>query len=235
MQRYFCKKIVNNKVTLYDDDYHHIKNVMRMNVNDKIEVVFEKKVYECIIKSEDYKTVEIDKELNIDLKDEIEITLVIPLLKEQKMDFVLQKATELGISKIIPYYAQRSIVKDISEKEDKKIIRWSRICKEASEQSKRNTIPIITTVKRIEDLNLDGVKLVCSTCEKNENLKMFLQSQNIYDKITIVVGPEGGLTSNEEQKFNSLGYKSVTLGNRIMRVETVPIFILSVLNYELME
>ena len=172
MQRYFCKKIVNNKVTLYDDDYHHIKNVMRMNVNDKIEVVFEKKVYECIIKSEDYKTIEIDKELNIDLKDEIEITLVIPLLKEQKMDFVLQKATELGISKII---------------------------------------------------------------EKNENLKMFLQSQNIYDKITIVVGPEGGLTSNEEQKFNSLGYKSVTLGNRIMRVETVPIFILSVLNYELME
>ena len=138
MQRYFCKKIVNNKVTLYDDDYHHIKNVMRMNVNDKIEVVFEKKVYECIIKSEDYKTIEIDKELNIDLKD---------------------------------------------EKEDKKIIRWSRICKEASEQSKRNTIPIITTVKRIEDLNLDGVKLVCSTCEKNENLKMFLQSQNIYDKI----------------------------------------------------
>ena len=225
MQRYFCKKIVNNKVTLYDDDYHHIKSVMRMNVNDKIEVVFEKKVYECIIKSEDYKTIEIDKELNIDLKDEIEITLVI----------VLQKATELGISKIIPYYAQRSIVKDISEKEDKKIIRWSRICKEASEQSKRNTIPIITTVKRIEDLNLDGVKLVCSTCEKNENLKMFLQSQNIYDKITIVVGPEGGLTSNEEQKFNSLGYKSVTLGNRIMRVETVPIFILSVLNYELME
>ena len=224
MQRYFCKKIVNNKVTLYDDDYHHIKNVMRMNVNDKIEVVFEKKVYECIIKSRDYKTIEIDKELNIDLKDEIEITLVIPLLKEQKMDFVLQKATELGISKIIPYYAQRSIVKDISEKEDKKIIRWSRICKEASEQS-----------KRIEDLNLDGVKLVCSTCEKNENLKMFLQSQNIYDKITIVVGPEGGLTSNEEQKFNSLGYKSVTLGNRIMRVETVPIFILSVLNYELME
>lgn len=76
---------------------------------------------------------------------------------------------------------------------------------------------------------------MCSTCEKNENLKMFLQSQNIYDKITIVVGPEGGLTSNEEQKFNSLGYKSVTLGNRIMRVETVPIFILSVLNYELME
>ena len=69
MQRYFCKKIVNNKVTLYDDDYHHIKNVMRMNVNDKIEVVFEKKVYECIIKSEDYKTIEIDKELNIDLND----------------------------------------------------------------------------------------------------------------------------------------------------------------------
>ena len=68
---------------------------MRMNVNDKIEVVFEKKVYECIIKSEDYKTIEIDKELNIDLKDEIEITLVIPLLKEQKWILFYKKQQNL--------------------------------------------------------------------------------------------------------------------------------------------
>ena len=64
---------------------------------------------------------------------------------------------------------------------------------------------------------------------------MFLQSQNNYDKMSIVVGPEGGLTVNEERKLNSMGFKSITLGTRIMRVETVPIFILSVLNYETME
>lgn len=232
MQRYFCKEIVNNKVTLYEDDYHHIKNVMRMNCGDKIEVVFDKKVYECEIK--DNNIIDVVKEME-SFNDEIEINLVIPLLKEQKMGFVLQKATELGVSKIIPFYAERSIVKNIEEKEEKKLIRWSKICKEASEQSKRNTIPIITRIKKLNEIDVDGVKLVCSTCEKNENLKMFLQSQNNYDRITIVVGPEGGLTTLEEQKLNNMGFKSVTLGNRIMRVETVPIYILSVLNYETME
>ena len=149
------------------------------------------------------------------------------------MDLVLQKSTELGVNKIIPLITERSIVKDIDE--EKKLLRWSKICKEASEQSKRNVIPMITKIKSIKELNIDGVKLVCSTNEKTENIKMFLHSQNIYDKMTIVVGPEGGLSPKEEQQLNELGFKSVTLGNRIMRVETVPIFMLSVLNYENME
>ena len=234
MQRYFCKEKVNNKIFLYDDDYHHVSKVMRMEIGEHIEAVHNNCVYECIIKSNDFKDIEILREIQ-SYNNNIEITLVIPLLKEQKMDFVLQKATELGVSKIVPFYAERSIVKNIQEKEEKKIIRWTRICKEASEQSKRNTIPIVTSIKKIDELNVEGVKLVCSTCEKNENLKLFLQSQNICDKITIVIGPEGGLSSNEEQKLNNMGYKSVTLGDRIMRVETVPIFILSVLNFVFME
>ncbi len=232
MQRYFCKEKINNQIILYPDDYHHIKNVMRMNIGDLIEVVYNKKVYKCEIKN--FDCIEIIEEIK-SYDEDIEINLVIPLLKEQKMDFVLQKATELGVSKIIPFYATRSIVSNIKEKEDKKIVRWSRICKEASEQSKRNTIPVITNIKRLNELNIDGVKLVCSTCEKSENLKMFLQSQHKYDKITIVVGPEGGLTMEEELKLNEMGFKSITLGNRIMRVETVPIFILSILNYISME
>lgn len=233
MQRYFCKEKSDDKIILYDEDYYHITTVMRMKSGDKIEVVYDRKVYECILFLEPIK-IQIIKELQ-SFDEEKEIVLAIPLLKEQKMDFVLQKATELGVTKIIPFYCERSIVKNIEEKEEKKIMRWSRICKEASEQSKRSTIPIITSIKKIEDLDTESVKLVCSTCEKSENIKMFLQSHSLYDKITIVVGPEGGLTTLEEQKLNKLGYKSVTLGNRIMRVETVPIFMLSVLNYENME
>ena len=232
MQRYFCKEKINNQIILYDDDYHHIKNVMRMNIGDNIEVVYDKKVYKCVIK--DFNLIEVIEELESNNED-IEITLVIPLLKEQKMDFVLQKATELGVSKIVPFYADRSIVKDLKEKEEKKITRWSKICKEAAEQSKRNTVPIVTNIKRLNELKFDGVKLVCSTQEKSQNLKMFLQSPTHYDKITLVIGPEGGLTLKEELKLNEMGFKSITLGNRIMRVETVPIFILSILNYISME
>lgn len=232
MQRYFCKEKVNNNFILSNDDYYHITKVMRMKTNDKIEVVYNRNVYECLLDINEDILITPIKSIETH-NDQKEITLVIPLLKEQKMDLVLQKSTELGVNKIIPLITERSIVKDIDE--EKKLLRWSKICKEASEQSKRNVIPMITKIKSIKELNIDGVKLVCSTNEKTENIKMFLHSQNIYDKMTIVVGPEGGLSPKEEQQLNELGFKSVTLGNRIMRVETVPIFMLSVLNYENME
>ena len=165
-----------------------------------------------------------------------EIILAIPLLKEQKMDLVLQKATELGVTKIIPVTMERSIVKLDDSKEVKKIDRWSKICKEASEQSKRNSIPVISNIMTLKELvKEEGIKIVCSTIEKENNLKKFLTEHKNYDKIIIVVGPEGGISSKEEEYLVSEGFTRVSLGKRIMRVETVPIFILSALNYEFME
>ena len=81
----------------------------------------------------------------------------------------------------------------------------------------------------------EGIKIVCSTIEKENNLKKFLTEHKNYDKIIIVVGPEGGISSKEEEYLVSEGFTRVSLGKRIMRVETVPIFILSALNYEFME
>ena len=163
------------------------------------------------------------------------VTLVIPVLKEQKMDFILQKATELGVAEIIPVVMKHSIVK-VDGKENKKIERWNKIIKEASEQSMRHSIPILEKIVKLEDIFcLDGVKMICSTVEKENTFKKFLQSQPKYDKLIIVIGPEGGIDEEEEIMLQKNGFTSVTLGSRIMRVETVPIFILSILNYEYME
>ena len=162
----------------------------------------------------------------------IEKVLIIPLLKENKMDLILQKSTELGVNKIIPVMMERSIIKLDSDKEIKKIERWAKICKEASEQSKRVDIPVITEVKSLKDLeSIDGNKIVCSTKEKENTIKKFL-SKNDIKKINIVIGPEGVISPKEEEYLNSIGFTSISLGENIMRVETVPMFILSVLNYE---
>jgi len=118
------------------------------------------------------------------------------------------------------------------EKKQKKLDRWNKICKEASEQSKRLTIPIITEIKTLVELkNIEGLKIVCSTKEKENNIKKFLDRNINYTKINIVIGPEGGISPKEEDYLNSIGFNSISLGNNIMRVETVPIFILSVINY----
>ena len=232
MQRYFGREKIDNKFILNSDDMYHIKTVMRMNNLDNIEVVYEKEVFLCEIINDEI----IIKEKIETRKDNIkEIILCIPLLKEQKMDLILQKSTELGVSKIVPIFTERSIIK-IEGKEEKKLARWAKICKEAAEQSMRTTIPVVTEIKRLKDLELmDGLKVVCSTTGKNKNIKNFLTTHQNYDKIIIVVGPEGGLSESEENILSCIGFNRISLGSRIMRVETVPMFILSILNYECME
>lgn len=206
-----------------------------MKDNDKIEVIYDNDLYICNVILNELPWVDIVSKEECKIEDK-EIILAIPLLKEQKMDLVLQKATELGVTKIIPVTMERSIVKLDDSKEVKKIDRWSKICKEASEQSKRNSIPVISNIMTLKELvKEDGIKIVCSTIEKENNLKKFLTEHKNYDKIIIVVGPEGGISSKEEEYLVSEGFTRVSLGKRIMRVETVPIFILSALNYEFME
>ena len=234
VQRYFSTTKLTNKILLSDDDLYHIKTVMRMKPSDKIEVIYQKELYICEL-SNQYEA-EIVEKISSENNQLREITLVVPLLKEQKMDLVLQKSTELGVARIIPIVTERSIVKLDETKKTKKIIRWQKIIKEASEQSKRLDIPILNTVKIFEDLkDLDGLKIVCSTAQNIDTLKKVLKNHKNCDKVTVLIGPEGGLTADEEEKLVSYGFVRVTLGKLIMRVETVPMFVLSSLNYENME
>ena len=236
MQRYFSNNLENNKFILNNDDIYHIVKVMRMKDKEKIEVVYNHNVYLCELDMSNNLEVKKLELLSENIQNDIKRVLIVPLLKEQKFDLILQKATELGVDEIIPLEMERSIVKITADKMEKKLERWSKICKEASEQSKRTDIPSITKVKKIKDLkDLDGLKMVCSTVEKENLLKKFLTAHTNYDKINIVMGPEGGISPKEEEMLVDLGFERVSLGKRILRVETVPLFVLSVLNYEFME
>lgn len=236
MQRYFAESKNGNNFLLKNDDIYHIKTVMRMKESEKIIVVYENIPYLCELENVNQNlTVSIKEQMEIK-KDKLpKITLIIPLLKEQKMDLILQKATELGVYEIIPVILSRSIIKIDEKKESNKIDRWMRIVKEASEQSHRNEIPTITSIKKIEELELKDLNIVCSTRERANNIKYTLKNNSSCDTINVVVGPEGGLTEKEEEILLEKGFEAVTLGTRIMRVETVPIYIMSVINYEYLE
>ena len=232
MQRYFAKNIEDNKITLSNSDMHHIKNVMRMKENDKVEVVYDKKTYLCNL--DNNLELHIDTVIDEDKELPKEIIAIIGLVKEQKMDLVLQKLTELGVSKIIPVNMERSIVKLDTKKEDKKLIRWNTICKEASEQSKRNTIPIVTNVINFKDIiNIEAdLKLCCSVSEKDNIISNYLSNNN-YNSLSFVIGPEGGLTLKEENYLKENNYNLVSLGSLVFRMETACIYMASILNYEI--
>ncbi len=233
MQRYFAYDKIDNNFLLNDDDWYHIRTVMRMNDYDLVEIVYQKELYIGKINN---KIVECIKKVEQKISKKIDVTLIIPLLKEFKMDLILQKSTELGVERIIPFVAERSIIKLDPNKEIKKINRWQKIIKEASEQSKRLDIPVLTGIKTLKELiDIDGIKLVCSTTVKENTIKNVLKNNDKCDKIAILIGPEGGLTTAEEEFLTNNDFIGVTLGDLIMRVETVPIYLLSILNYEKME
>ena len=232
MQQYFA---INKNLELLESDYHHIKNVMRMKVNDKIKVVYDNVTYLCELSNiDDIKFNIIKEEKNISNK--VKISIAFGLIKEQKLDYLFQKGTEVGISEFIPVNMIRSVVKIDSNKEKKKIDRWNKILKEASEQSFRSDIPNLTNIKSMKDLiNLDfDLKLICSLNENTENIKKVLQKNNKYDKILLVVGPEGGFDLKEENLLIQNGFKSISLGDTVLRAETAPIVASSMINYELM-
>ena len=235
MQRYFAKDKINNKIILLDSDMYHITKVMRMNIGDEIEVIYDKKLYLCKIinnyEIETVKELEEDNELNID------ITIAIGMVKEQKFDLILQKLTELGVKEIIPLAMERSIVKLDGSKINKKLDRWNMICKEASEQSKRNIIPKVKepmTLKELVKLDYD-TKLICSVKQKENFINYYLQQEEKCAKMLVVIGPEGGISDKEEQFLNDNNFISVSLGNRVLRVETAAIYVASIINYSCME
>ena len=232
MQRYFA---VDKDLNISDKDKHHIINVMRMKLNDKIEIVYNEKVYMCEINDISKKDVSYSVKDIIDVNNELplKVTIAVSLVNEKKLDFILQKCTELGVYDFILVNSDRSKIK-IDGKEKKKIERWNTITKEAAEQSHRNIKPIVRDIMSINDvLKLDyDLKLTCSTKENEKTIKNVLQNSTNCDRIIIVVGPEGGLTASEEEKLEKNGFIPVTLGNLILRTETVPIYIMSLVNYE---
>ncbi len=226
MQRYFSSKKNGDRFSINEEDLYHINKVMRMKDGDLIEIVYESEAYVASLSGKEATMIE---KINSDVK-KTNITICIPLLSDSKMSFVLQKVTEMGVDRIIPINTARSVVKltDVT----KKYNRWNKICKEASEQSKRVSVPVIEPITNIKQLNIPGLKFICSTVNKENKLKNYLKD---VDDVTFLIGPEGGLTKEEEQTLIDLHFIPITLGKTVLRVETVPIVLLGILNYEMME
>lgn len=235
MQRYFVNKIEDSTFTLSNDDTYHINKVMRMNISDKIEVVYDKRLFISeIIELIPYVKCRILNEVQEQVSETPEITIIQSLVKDNKLELIFQKSTELGVKEIVLYEADRSIVK--IKDSNKKLERWNKIIKEASEQSKRLEIPKlekIINLRELKKLNYD-YKFLCTVNENTKTIKEELQNVGLNDRIIFVVGPEGGFTELEEKELIDSGFISISLGNNVLRTETASLFILSAVNYEFM-
>lgn len=240
MQQYFVEenKVLNNKVIIDNpDDVHHIKKVMRMKMGEKIRIVLEKKVYIAILVllNEQSIEAEIIEQGVSDSELSVQVNIALALLKGDKIEYAIQKLTELGMYKFSPWIADRSIVKIDEKNVSKKIKRWQKIAKEAAEQSKRMLIPQIQKPMSFQKLSEELEKYDCIYLASEidyQEAKQIAKNTNLYHNILLIIGPEGGFSSRE---LNFLTKKKnieiISLGKRILRAETAAIYGMSVLSY----
>ena len=231
MQQYFSSKKENNTLYLNRNDLNHIKNVMRMKKNDEIIVVYDKSSYICSL-NEDLLSCEIKSVFkNDDIKKKLLVYL--PLLNEDKMGLILKHGTELGITDFVVVEYQHCKYKLPKKDYEKKLIRWNKIIKEASEQSYRiekPTLEKIISCKEVE--SICDVNIMCSLDKSNvKSICKVLTQENCNDTISLVFGPEGGLSTSEEEMLSDKGFIRTSLGNDVLRTETVPFMVCSIVKY----
>ncbi len=219
---------------------HYLKSVLRMKAGESLRLFNGTgKEYEALVRTigSGGVTVEITGESLLPPRP-ITVTLFQGLAKTDKMDFIMQKATELGADRIIPFLASRSVPRLTADGAKAKATRWRKIALEAARKCGRDGIPEIREIIPFDDLLEEpgekALKLILWEQEAGTGLREIMHEDQYRDTrdFHVVVGPEGGFTGEEVNRAAARNFISVSLGNLVLKVETAALAILSVLQYE---
>jgi len=241
MQRYFVspEQMTDTTVCIEGEDVHHLVRVMRCKPGDRIicsngcgrDVLA---VIAAI--QESSVTANIIQELEEHRELPVEVTVAQGLPKGDKMDWVVQKCTEMGVRRIIPFTSSRTVVLLNEEKGARRRNRWQKIAKEAAEQAQRSVIPVIEPpVSWLQLLALEeqfDAALLAYEGEGTISLKRALEPTKPGSRILLVIGPEGGFDQSEVEQAVAQGMIPISLGKRILRTETAALYALAAISYE---
>lgn len=236
MYRFFEDKssLVNNQIILSKNNSHHIK-VLRIKADEEFEVVVDGVVYQVKLLENDKNnsTCVILSHKKDENESNIKINLYQGLAKSDKLEWIIQKCTELGVNSIRPFTSSRTIVKWDQKKENKKLARYHEIAESAAKQSKRSIIPTVNESLTFNEMikALEAKFVIVAYENRGYSLKEIL-TKNSLSEVNIVIGPEGGFSEEEIEKFESISAHIVNLGNRILRTETAAMALTAMIQYE---
>lgn len=248
MPKFFVnqEQITNNQIKIIGQDVNHIKNVLRLSIKDEINVcaIETHANYICEIQelNNDYIKCNILQEINETTESNTRIHIFQGLPKADKLEFIIEKCTEIGVKQITPVIMKRTIVKLDEKDKIKKQARWNKIAEVAAKQSGRDEILTVNSIINFKNLfekwKEYDIVLVAYENEKENTLKSVLKKLKKEEEnlnIAVLIGPEGGIDDQEMEqiKKQNNNYAIVTLGKRILRTETAPLVIASNILYEL--
>lgn len=215
-------------------DVKHVLKVMRKKVGDVLNIIYDNKIYESEIIKLSKNDFEV-KVLNIfenEYENNLKIDIIQAIPKSDRIEYFLEKATELGVNKVILTTFENSVVK--AEKlSTSKIERFNKIILAAAKQSKRFDLPKLEIAKALNEIDYLKYDEILLAYEKEtvQFAEVFNKNKNTKKHICIIIGPEGGISKKDFEFFKTLNATSILLGNRILRSETAGIAIISVLQY----
>jgi 16S rRNA (uracil1498-N3)-methyltransferase len=239
LHRFFLPTAFAELMTITGKDAHHISRVLRMKVGQQLQIVSNDQVsalMEIEAITEAVVSVRLVEKLATVNEPSVRIILAQGLPKGDKMDFIVQKAVEMGVSEIIPVSMDNCVVQLDAHKARKKTERWQKIVEEAAKQSKREIVPQVSTPLTITQLlalkQSVTLKIVAYEVEDRHGLKELLHEQNSIEEILLLIGPEGGISKEEFGLLKVGGMTSVSLGKRILRTETAGLATVAAILYE---
>ncbi|MCL2083533.1 MAG: 16S rRNA (uracil(1498)-N(3))-methyltransferase [Oscillospiraceae bacterium] len=232
VHRFFCEiPLSEGVVPLPDGLRHHACNVLRMRKGEPL-ILCDGKGHDAECRLLENGTAEVISISDCPEQSKPSIHIYPSVSKGERFEWLLQKSVELGVTDITPVLSSRCIA---AAPEDKKLMRWQKIIRAAAEQSGRGRIPRLHGVVNF-DVALEkksGLLIFCYEGGGDVSLKVLLGG-NFPDSISVLTGPEGGYSHQEAELCKNQGWQAVSLGRRILRCETAPLFVLSAIGYELM-
>ena len=238
MHRFFIPQPFAEEMQIIGADAHHISNVLRMRVGQHIQIVSSDRVtalMEIKALTTDAAFVRLVKRIEQVNEPSVRIILAQGLAKGEKMDFIIQKAVEVGVNTIVPVAMEHSVVKLDKNKAEKKVERWQKIAEEAAKQSKRDIVPEVTSVMDLDEVLhsfAGSAKLMAYEGETKSGLKKVLLAIQNREEILLIIGPEGGIAEKELKAAELAGAQTFSLGNRILRTETAGLVSATAILYE---
>jgi len=233
-RRFIADEVSGDRAALVGEHAGHLVRVLRARVGQEFDIATGDVVRRGRVASVGDGRVEFELGEEVSSVGLAEITLVLAVFKFDRMEWAIEKCTELGVSRIVPVIARRTD-SHLAAASAKRVERWQRIARQASEQSRRAAPPeIAVPIKLAEALTLQvALRIVLAESEERTLLRDVVRPDASGGAVALAVGPEGGWTDDESQSFGQAGWISASLGNTILRAETAAMAAVAVVASEL--
>lgn len=231
-RRFFVDSVHSGHARITGEDAHHLTRVLRVEAGQKFEISDNREVYLAQVESARKDVVSFEILERVEAQGPaLHTELLVSLIKFERFELVLEKATELGVERVVPVEAERS-EKGLARAAAKRLERWKRIAREASEQSRRARLPEIQACTGLPAALTVAVdhRYVLEERTAPPILQALPAERKPQDRVALLVGPEGGWTDREREAIVAAGWKAVSLGREILRAETAAIAGLAIVN-----